>query len=1642
MAGLLSWLGNTAHRVAHDVNNDVINPVRRDVINPVAHAGGNVVHAVETAPSVVNRDVVRPVFNAPQTFRNDVIAPVQRDVVRPLFNAPQTINNDLFKPITRIPLGNGVTTGGFVSQLPHALEDVAKATPLASVRAAEGLGQSLVDTPAFAYNSADWIANKVNGTQGIQLPGQSALNTATNYVNKPFEYLGKRTDQAAQNAGLNMDAYHAAQVPANIAATLVNPKSVVNDVKKVGELAATNLSKDAREVALHNKLVQNNAQYRNFAKQAQTMDHYTALAKAQNRDPKLINSYINKANTAKSNMAMIRSRARQTGAVGKNVAGELGPKKPSVAPEVQSDMGKMFYHGTSNPDIKTLADLQAGSKVGGSSRNRVYVTENPEIAKNFGSNVVSNKLYGKHLNTRDIGVEHTPGWAADNTVAPEFADYKTTKLLTDREKRVFENSFVKGIPDNTIIEDTPGIHKYLASKGYTTITVPRVHSDVTGPRTETIIIDPKAHIAPQPTQAAKPSIRPQTDRTAAAQPSTPETQRLTSLQSSLGASLSHGAEQPTTLPRSEQAPLEKPVQTRSLTSTRLDKTRSRSFADNSTTVNPKSQPSSPQSIGKALGMTDKQIAQGMKEGNPSEPSIVPKDRTIGNITRNSATKVRNQRVKGPVEAKDNTILNEHLSKTPPPSVKLPDLHKESGDLPPVSQLPTKNVLFSSKLQLLRKTGTKAGNELADRIENTDRQSADLQTKWMNSIPTVHSLNKDETAQMFDVVERKIKAGSVSPKVKQAAKEWRKLAADVYKTTHDLGIPVGERQNYVPHHYDLKAIKHNGSKYDSMLQYLMDTGQIKHNEAVKLFKDMSTDNARRPNRFGHLESARLTEAPGYEQSKQVLYNYIHGAAQRTAEAQNLGLDNRIAGRLLTNLRQEGGDADTAAKVVENYLRSQDKGRGAPTLRNVRGAFGFARLSKAALSHAGQTSNTAVDAGVANTIKAWGHFIANNKENKAFIDKTGVILPQNLHHYEQQYTSVRGLMSRATAPGLETMLKINRSVTALAYKNYADHLVEAGNVSELRKLGVTGDIGKQLTEHQQIQAARGGVERTMFGGSRATTPLYAETRIGKTIGQYRTAYAYPQTKFIYDRVVKEARNGNLKPLARYLTVSAGIGAGTVAIKNKISGHQEGPGGIAADTIGALGGLPGELLVSGARYGKNDVGSTIASSIAPLAGEFLNLADGATKALQGKPQSLERYGMKLVPGVGSRLSSTLVPYTKTITSGSTKVTLKNNQIDDYMKVHDQLGKPVIKQLTSDPSFKNLSKSGQTKALNSLKSDITKAAERTYSSKNGIGMYAQNYTGKDTPPTARLKAVLSGKIDPSVYTIGHSSGTSRSSQKGKAGTTITKNGQLYHYSATGRLVKGAPPVPKATSSSSTTTYDPKTNTWTRTTLSTGKTVRIAKDGTQTIVSPGIGHITHARSDYTTNIVTLAKKYNVDPYAALSVAAMEGLGGGVGDNGTSFGPFQLHVGGELPLGKTQAWAESPAGINYALQRISKVAGGLKGQQAIEAIVNSFEKPADPNSEIAGALSLYSGKNVTVTPGSPRSYKIAGAKSRTGVYSTPAGAKLKFELARKPLKIVGSLPAPKQISAPKFTTPGLRTVYQKKAVNTHPAVSVTKTRHP
>lgn len=113
--------------------------------------------------------------------------------------------------------------------------------------------------------------------------------------------------------------------------------------------------------------------------------------------------------------------------------------------------------------------------------------------------------------------------------------------------------------------------------------------------------------------------------------------------------------------------------------------------------------------------------------------------------------------------------------------------------------------------------------------------------------------------------------------------------------------------------------------------------------------------------------------------------------------------------------------------------------------------------------------------------------------------------------------------------------------------------------------------------------------------------------------------------------------------------------------------------------------------------------------------------------------------------------------------------------------------------------------------------------------------------------------------------------------------------------------------------------------------------------------------------IAAKARALGLDPDAVLRVGSTEGLSGGIGDGGHAFGPFQLNDAGGVITGKfpgwdaqqKQDWAWSTPGVDYALGGIANVAKGLSGPDAVNAIVTKFERPKDPQGEIARALGQH-----------------------------------------------------------------------------------------
>jgi len=167
--------------------------------------------------------------------------------------------------------------------------------------------------------------------------------------------------------------------------------------------------------------------------------------------------------------------------------------------------------------------------------------------------------------------------------------------------------------------------------------------------------------------------------------------------------------------------------------------------------------------------------------------------------------------------------------------------------------------------------------------------------------------------------------------------------------------------------------------------------------------------------------------------------------------------------------------------------------------------------------------------------------------------------------------------------------------------------------------------------------------------------------------------------------------------------------------------------------------------------------------------------------------------------------------------------------------------------------------------------------------------------------------------------------------------------------------------------------------------------------------------------IIQKARKYGVDPAAAIAVARGEGglRWGAVGDQGTSHGPFQLRVGGANPYTGERArrFANSAAGVDYAIRKMAESgARGLKGEAAVNAIVRRFERPADPDTSVRNAVARLGSSATPLAANAAAPGKLRmPVQPRASAIPTQAAGTLNDIFKRvglAPLDIVGDLPLP------------------------------------
>lgn len=560
-----------------------------------------------------------------------------------------------------------------------------------------------------------------------------------------------------------------------------------------------------------------------------------------------------------------------------------------------------------------------------------------------------------------------------------------------------------------------------------------------------------------------------------------------------------------------------------------------------------------------------------------------------------------------------------------------------------------------------------GQEIADKLQETRNVSERGQAEFIQKIPTVLNLNKNEFTHFVNSLEELDKGAKnvdVGPKVQQAINEWTQNIPSIHERATATGpgkanLDVGNLgQNYFPRNYT--ELLSNQEGLNKAANHLVETGQADNiGEALQQLQFMKS---RYSTPYGHFENSRTLDLPEYDKSKDALVNYISGSYDRIANAEQFGPKGEIARQLISNAGAEGHDIAhlldryQIATGIKKHNATAEKASSA-----IRGVNRFRSLGLSALLNVTQSNNTAAVSGIWNT--AGAAFKTFSSSEKQYIKDTGVIIDSVLNNLREQTGLAGKITGKVTAPAFGLVERFNRSVSAVAGKDYATKLASKGDEKSLNilreKLGVQGDIGKKLTPDQEIQAGRKMVEITQFKVDPQDLPGWVDSPGGKLVAQFRT-FGYKQTGFIYNQVLKEAAKGNALPLTRFLAVGIPLGVAAGTARNVLKGqtgagqkgNQDSPATDAfhqmIDGLANVGGFglgPTDAYFLGSNAKSQRFPEYVASTVGgPTAGLAVGSTIDASQAANGNFNGLERRGLKSLSSIGPALSNKLVPYSET--------------------------------------------------------------------------------------------------------------------------------------------------------------------------------------------------------------------------------------------------------------------------------------------------------------------------------------------------------------------------------------------------------------
>lgn len=619
-----------------------------------------------------------------------------------------------------------------------------------------------------------------------------------------------------------------------------------------------------------------------------------------------------------------------------------------------------------------------------------------------------------------------------------------------------------------------------------------------------------------------------------------------------------------------------------------------------------------------------------------------------------------------------------LDEPPPriPNVPHPEFLQPEAALP-ARTVPIVRQAYDRVRNVVASMG-ESGQDLAGRIHAWREGAETDAAAYLDRMPGVKQLGKSDFVNLVDVLE-----GNATPKsiqVERAAAEAKGVLDDLYSRAQNAGVDVAERiENYFPHVYKDATIRSrlDTARRGELIKRVMDAGNADTTEEANAVVHRWIQGGERDRRQGNLEMARLANLPGYEKTKEALYNHVLTATRRLHEVAQFGRDDAIANRLIDRIGAEGYPIALARDLFQSAVGAHTYPEQLQTLSRIARAYHtITRLGWAVLGNATQPVNTASVAGVVRTMAASAKAAFNPAERR-FADLTGSTLDSVIKEVREG----GGWSDRVTGKamlGFGEVEKWNRRLTAIAGRDFARDMAAraAGTASGLNRIGTQGGArralerlgldadaivkrGGKLTPDEEISAARNIVERTQFRTDPQDIPEWASHPLGRMVFQFK-AFPYAQTAFIKRDLIDEARKGNVAPLVRFAILAPLAQAAATETRNLVQGRdpEEDPGmravQYALGPLGLVGDVSRTVFGINSKYvpAERRASMLVGSMLGPTAGTLTEAAVAGLNAsdilFHPDPEKVDqrltpglRMALRQLPYVGGLAANKITPY-----------------------------------------------------------------------------------------------------------------------------------------------------------------------------------------------------------------------------------------------------------------------------------------------------------------------------------------------------------------------------------------------------------------